>query len=307
MKSIKFLLMVFLFSSFGYSQALSRVWGYVLDSSGKPIEDVKIVVTCPEIGDYKKETSTNKKGMYEISVTDGTKVYTFLLKKDGYLEFKENVKPKIMTSIQKDFTLKTKEEVEKELYQKEIEENPHIAEFEEGRKFLEKKDYEKARLHMEKALSIKPDYYKAMVILAAIDEQEGKLDKAIEKAEKALVSSEDAPMALKVLISAYTKKGNKEKVAEYQRKLTELEPESPEALFNKAAEFLNAKNDKDAKPLLEKIISLKHDFANAYYELGFIYIREGNMEKAKETLNEFLKLEPQGSRADIVKETLKWL
>lgn len=307
MKFIKFFSIVFLMPYFIHSQALSRVWGYVTDSSGKPLEAVKITVTCPEIGDYKKETKTDKKGIYEIAVTDGTKIYTFVLSKDGYVEAKENVKPKIMTSIQKDFTLRTKAEIEKELYQKDLEENPHLKEFEEGRIALEKKDYKKAREHFENALKLKPDYFKALVILSAIDEEEGKIDDAIQKAEKALISEEDTPAALKVLISAYSKKGDKEKVAELQKKLTELEPESPESLYNKAAEFLNARNDKEAKPLLEKAISQNPKFANAYYELGFIYVREGNMEKAKEIFNEFLKLEPEGSKAETVKETLKWL
>lgn len=307
MKFIKFFSIVFLIPYFLHSQALSRVWGYVNDSSGKPLEGVKITVTCPEIGDYKKETKTDKKGFYDVAVTDGTKNYLFTLSKDGYAEFKENVKPKIMTSIQKDFTLKTKSEIEKEFYQKDLEENPHLKEFEEGRLALEKKDYKKAREHFENALKLKPDYFKALVVLSAIDEEEGKIDDAIQKAEKALISQEDAPTAMKVLISAYSKKGNKEKVAELQKKLIELEPESPESLFNKAAEFLNAKNDVEAKPLLEKAISINPNFANAYYELGFIYVREGNMEKAKEVFQEFLKLEPEGSKAETVKETLKWL
>lgn len=307
MKHIKILLIIILIPYFLHSQALSRVWGYVYDSQGKPIEGVTVTVTCPEIGDYKKETKTDKKGQYDIAVTDGTKTYLFSINKEGYLELKENVKPKIMTSIQKDFTLKTKAEVEKELYQRELEENPHLKEFEEGRKALEQKDFKKARQHFENALKIKPDYYKALVILSAIDEEEGKLDSAIEKAEKALVSPEDAPTALKVLISVYNKKGNKEKALEYQKKLSELQPESPEALFNKAAEFLNARKDAEAKPLLEKAISIDPNFAPAYYELGFIYLREGNMEKCKQTFQEFLKLEPQGSKADIVKETLKYL
>lgn len=307
MKFIKFFSIVFLMPYFIHSQALSRIWGYVTDSSGKPIEGVKISVSCPEIGDYKKETKTDKKGIYEIAVTDGTKNYVFTLSKEGYVEAKENVKPKIMTSIQKDFTLKTKGEIEKEFYQKEMEENPHLKEFEEGRIALEKKDYKIAREHFENALKLKPDYYKALVVLSAIDELEGKIDDAIKKAEKSLVSQEDAPTALKILISAYSKKGNKEKVAELQKKLTEMEPESPESLFNKAAGFLNAKNDAEAKPLLEKAISINPNFSNAYYELGFIYIREGNMEKAKEIFNEFLKLEPEGSKAETVKETLKWL
>lgn len=307
MKYLKLFFVFFLLPVFLHSQALSRVWGYVYDSQGKPIEGVLVSVTCPEIGDYKKETKTDKKGQYDIAVTDGTKVYQFTLSKEGYLEIKENVKPKIMASIQKDFTLKTKAEIEKELYQKEMEENPHLKEFEEGRKALEQKNLKKARTHFENALKIKPDYYKVMVILAALDEEEGKLDEAIEKAEKALVSSEDAPTALRVLISVYNKKGNKQKAMEYQKKLTELEPDSPESLFNKAADLLNAKKDAEAKPLLEKAISIDPKFSSAYYELGFIYLREGNMEKAKEIFQEFLKLEPQGSKADIVKETLKYL
>lgn len=307
MKPLKFFLATLLLPIFLHSQALSRVWGYVYDSQGKPLEGVLITVTCPEIGDYKKETKTDKKGQYDVAVTDGTKTYLFTLNKEGFMEIKENVKPKIMTSIQKDFTLKTKAEIEKELYQRELDENPHLKEFEEGRKALEKKDYKKARQNFENSLKIKPDYYKAMVVLAALDEEEGKLDEAIQKAEKALVSPEDAPTALKLLISIYNKKGNKEKALEYQKKLSEIEPESPESLFNKAAEFLNARKDSEAKPLLEKAIAADPKFASAYYELGFIYLREGNMEKAKETFQEFLKLEPQGQRADIVKETLKYL
>lgn len=307
MRLNNFLFLIIFSCGFLYSQALSRVWGYVYDTKGNPIEGVKITLTCSEIGGYKKETKTNEKGFYEISVTDGTKVYLFTLTKEGYVEYKENVKPKIMSSIQKDFTMKTMEEIEKELYQKEMEANPHIMEFEEGKNALEKKDYANARKHFEKAIELKPDYYKALVVLSAIDVEEGKLDDAIKKAEKALVSKEDAPAALRVLISVYSKKGNKEKVLEYQKMLNELEPESAEALFNKAAELINAKNDKDAKSLLEKAISIKPDFANAYYEIGFIYLREGEMEKAKKAFEEFLKLEPQGPKAEIVKEALKYL
>ncbi len=307
MKSYKFFIILFFLSPFAFPQALSRVMGYVYDTSGKPIEGVKITITCSELGGFKKETKTNKRGMYEIAVTDGTKVYLFTLSKEGFLEYKENVKPQIMTSIQKDFTLKTKKEWDAELRKKELEENPHIKEFEEGRIALEKKDFKNARLHFEKVIEMKPDYIKAWVILAAIDEEEGKLDQAIEKAQKGLSSPEDAPTALKVLISVYNKKGDKAKVLEYQQKFSELQPESPEVLFNKAAEYINAKDDEKAKPLLEKAISINPNFSSAYYELGFIYLREGNMEKCKEIFNQFLKLEPSGSRADMVKETLKYL
>jgi len=203
----------------------------------------------------------------------------------------------------------SQKEMEAKLRELEIKKNPYIKYYEDGKAALLAGKKAEARKQFEACLKEKPDYIKVIVILASLDEEEGKHDAAIDKAQKALASpdKEDVPAALKVLIRAFKAKGDKAKVAEYQKQLDAAEPESPESLYNKAAILLNKKDDAGAKPLLEKAVELKSEFADALYELGFIYLREGNNAKCKETFEKFLKLVPTGEKADTAKETMKWL
>jgi tetratricopeptide (TPR) repeat protein len=301
----------------GFGQALSRVFGKVATIKGEGIPDVKITVTMKEQGNWKREITTDAKGNFEIAFTDGTKIYVFQLVKEGYLQLNEDkvpvvsdeVKPKIFTSIAHDFAMATVKEMEGKLRELEAKKNPYIKYYEDGKAALLAGNKAEARKQFEACLKEKPDYIKVQVILASLDEEDGKHDAAIEKAEKAVKADdkEDLPAALKVLIRAYTAKKDKAKVAEYQKMLDSAEPDSPESLYNKAVTLLNKKDDAGAKPFLEKAVEMKSDFADALYELGFIYLREGNNAKCKEMMERFLKLVPTGEKAETAKETMKWL
>ena len=301
----------------GFGQALSRVFGKVATTKGEAIPDVKITVTMKEQGNWKKEITTDAKGNFEIAFTDGTKIYVFQLVKEGYLQLNEDkvpvasdeVKPKIFSSIEHNFTMATAKEMESKLRELEIKKNPYIKYYEDGKAALLAGKKAEARKQFEACLKEKPDYTKVQIILASLDEEEGKHDAAIQKAEKLMNTneSEDKQAALKVLIRAYTAKNDKTKAQEYQKQLDAIGPETPESLFNKAVPFINKHDDAGAKPLLEKSVELKSDFADALYELGFIYLREGNNAKSKETFEKFLKLVPTGEKADTAKETMKWL
>jgi Tfp pilus assembly protein PilF len=290
------------------AQALSRVQGTITDSQGQGVPAVKISITMKDQPTWKKEVSGDAKGNYEVSFTDGTKLYLFELTAEGFIPLKEEVKPKIFASLEHHFTMKTKKEAEELLRQQERSQNPHLVLFEEGRKAYLSGDMAAARKSLEECLKAKPDFTKASIFLADIDLKEGKADEAIARAEKALNGpDEEKAVALRILIAAYGQKGKKEKVAEYQTRLQTLQPDSPESLFNQAAELLNKKDDAGAKPLLEKAVEINPEFADAWYELGFIYLREGDMAKCKSTFETFLKLVPTGEKAETAKETIKWL
>ena len=297
-----------LLAGLGFGQALSRVTGKVMNTKGEGIPGVKINITQKDSTQYSKEIVSEADGSFEVSFTDGTKVYLFVLSVDGYLGFKEDVKPKIFASMEHNFTLKTREEVEKAQQAEEMKKNPHLAFFEQGRQAYLAGDMAAARQAFEECLKAKPDYTKVYVFLADIDLKEGKLDEAMAKAEKVLdASKEEKVIALRILVNANQKKGKKDKAQEYQKLLETLEPESAEALYNKAVEFLNKKDDAGAKPLLEKAVQVNPEFADSFYELGFIYLREGDMAKSKSTFESFLKLVPTGEKAETAKETIKWL
>ncbi len=299
---------VFLAAGPGFGQALSRVTGKIANTAGEGIAGAKISITMKDSSAYTKEVVSGETGVYEVSFTDGTKVYVFEISAEGYLGLKEEVKPKIFASIERDFSLKTRQEMEEQFRQEEMKKNPHLAFFEEGRQAFVAGDLAAARKAFEECLKVKPDYTKASVLLADIDLKENKVDAAIARAEKTLgASDEEAVVSLRILISAYSQKGKKDKVKEYQKRLELLEPDSPESLFNKAAELLNKKDDAGAKPLLEKAVEINPDFADAHFELGFIYLREEDYAKCKSTFETFLKLVPEGEKAEMAKETVKWL
>lgn len=312
------LVMVFI-AGFGFSQALSRVYGKVTDTNKQPLPDVKISIVMKDQATWKKEVVTDARGEYEVSFTDGTKLYLFQLSKGDYLLVNEEcrayasntdeVKPKILANLEKNFIMTSKAELEKKAREEQIKKNPYLKYFEDGRVALLAGNKAEARKQFEACLKEKPDYAKVVVILASLDEEDGKHDAAIEKAMKTLDAKdkEDMPTALKVLIRAYGAKGDKAKALEYQKLLDAAEPDSPESLFNKAAALLNNKDDAGAKPLLEKAVEMKSDFGDALYELGFIYLREGNTAKSKEMFEQFLKLVPSGEKAETAKETIKWL
>lgn len=307
-KTLWIALFALLAAGLGWSQALSRVTGRVLSTGGEGIGGVKIAISQKDSSNYSKEIVSSDNGTYEVSFTDGTKVYVFELSADGYLGLKEEVKPKIFASMEHDFTLKTRAEVEEQMRQEEMKKNPHLASFEKGRQAYLAQDLKGARAAFEECVKVKPDYTRAILILADIDMQEGRLDDAIGRAEKSMGSSdEETAVALRILINAYMQKGKKDKVKEYQKRLEEIQPDSPESLYNKAAALLNQQDDAGAKPLLEKVIEINPDFADAYYELGFIYLRQEDYVKCKSTFETFLKLVPEGEKADMARETIKWL
>jgi len=307
-KALWFSACALLIAGLGMGQALSRVTGKVTNTKGEGVPGVKISIIQKDSTQYSKEIVTAADGSFEVSFTDGTKVYQFQLAADGYLGLKEEVKPKIFASMEHNFTLKTRQEVEKQIQEEEMKKNPHLAFFEQGRQAYLAGDLAAARKAFEECLKAKPDFSKVNVFLADIDLKEGKLDDAIAKAEKSLTASnEEKVIGLRILVNAYMKKGKKDKAQEYQKQLEVLEPKSAEALYNKAVEFLNKKDDAGAKPLLEEAIGVNAEFPDAYYELGFIYLREGDMAKSKATFQTFLKLVPTGEKADTAKETIKWL
>lgn len=289
-------------------QALSRVFGKITDSQNQPVPNAKITITMKDQPTWVKEVAGDGKGDYEVSFTDGTKYYIFEVTAEGFLGFKEEVKPKIFSSIEHNFTLRTREEFEKQLQAEEMKKNPHLAFFEEGRKAYLAGDLAAARKAFEECIKVKPDYTKVSVFLADIDLKEGKIDEAIARAEKALTGlDEEKIIALRILINANQQKGKKDKATEYQKQLELLQPDSPEALYNQAVEFLNKQDDAQAKPLLEKAIEVDPDFADAHFQLGYLYYRLEDKAACKKAFEQYLKLVPEGKSADEAREMLKWL
>jgi len=63
----------------------ARIKGTVTDGQGKPVPDVKIVVTTKAVPSFRMETKTDKDGHWAALLADATRFYDYRFEKAGYV------------------------------------------------------------------------------------------------------------------------------------------------------------------------------------------------------------------------------
>ncbi len=290
-----------------FAGAQARIKGIVVDSSGKPIPDAVITITCQATGDYKKVLHVNEKGEFSTVILDATRHYTFHVEAPGFIPYKEPFKVPIGTTDNEfTFTLKTQQEMVK-LEQQKLLEQPGYKEVEEAKALLKGGDKDGARAKLREAVKVKPDLQNAWEALANLDLAAGDTETALADAKKCLELDEESVECLAVAINASKALGKNEDAAAYMARYQELNPDDPATIFNEAAQYLNKMDDEHARPLLEKCLEVDGDYPECVYEYGMLLLRSGDMAGAKEKLEHYLEVAPNGPQAGGVRETLKYL
>ncbi len=285
-----------------FAQAQGHVKGTVTDVKGNPIAGAKIIITCPAIGTFRKELTTDAKGRYSLVIVDATKEYLFHVEAPGYQAIEQLNKPLIGgQTLELNFTLKSLQEAATEA------EEPGLRELREGRDLLESGKKDEARAKFAEAVAKKPDLYLAWLALGDQDLQAGKAAEALTAAEKCLGVKPNFAPCLALAANASLAKGDKAAYEKYMEAYKKANPTDPAVLFAEAAEFLNKGDDEKAKPLLEQALEVNPDYPPALYELAMLYVRVGNNAKAKELLTHLLKVAPDYKDAPLAKEMLKYL
>lgn len=286
----------------------------VRDSSGRPLGDVRVTVTSPDKGDFKKEYTTNRKGQAAFLLPTEFKTLTFVLEKSGYQVSQTSVDVvKARRSAEEmnysvSFVLyQTEEASPAQLAQAQKMESEALPFFERGVESFNAGNLQEAILHFERALAAKPDFLEACQNLAAAYFRVEDYEKAIKTAEEAIrLNAGSAPM-LKLLSVSYSKLGDEAKAWEYQEKLkafpdTEF---SAEEFYNLAVAEANRGNDEEAARYFEKSILKKPDFALAHYQLGLCSFRLKRWPEARTELEKYLTLEPEGENAKTARALLE--
>jgi len=290
-----------------FAGAQARIRGTVVDSSGNPIPDAVITITCDAIEGYKKVLKVNKKGEFSTVILDATRHYKFHVQAPGFNPYEEPFKVPIgSTNNEFTFTLKTQQEMIK-LEEKKLLEQPGYKQVEEAKALLEKGDKEGAHAKLEEAVKAKPDLQNAWEALANLDIAAGKNKLALREATKCLELDDESVECLAAAINASKALGKTKDAEAYMARYKQLNPDDPATIFNEAAQYLNKMDDAHARPLLEKCLKVDPDYPECVYEYGMLLLRTGDMAGAKAKLLHYLEVAPNGPQADGVKETLKYL
>jgi Tfp pilus assembly protein PilF len=290
-----------------FAQAQGRIKGVVMDGAGKPIAGAKVILTCPEISNFRKELTTDEHGGFATLIVDATKQYLFHVEAQGFQPMEQMNKPKIGgQTLELSFVLKSVKDLQVEAQQKALEQ-PGVKELREGQELLEAGKKDEARAKFADAVKAKPDLYLAWLAIGDLDQKAGKNDDALASAEKCLATKPEFPQCLALAMNATHAKGDTAAYEKYSERYKLANPSDPAVYYNDAVTFLNKGDDASAKPLLEKALAADPKYADAMFQLGMVYFRLGDSAKAKEMLQKFLETAPDHKEAPTAKEMLKYL
>jgi tetratricopeptide (TPR) repeat protein len=180
-------------------------------------------------------------------------------------------------------------------------------EFKKALEETEKKKFEEAIKHLNKATEIYPHYAQAFDLLGVITAQSSPSD-AKKYFEQAIAADEQYPQAYVHLAKAEITQKDFNRAITLLSKGSQLDPRSAECLFLLAYSDLQLRRLDDAISTAERAHTLEHnDFVLIHFIAGEAYARKGQRAQAIEHYSQYLKEAPMGPQAEQAKEVIRIL
>ena len=298
------------------AQALNqaRLFGTITDENNKPIADVQVTVTCPDIATFKLEEKTDGKGNWAVTLIDATKSYNYKYEKPGYQTMQQDLKVPIGSNDRRDFQMLSNAEAIKRgtavaVPQEQTPEEKAVVVFNEGAEASQMGDMETAKKKMVEAAALNPQLTIAHSALAGMLLADKDYAGAVAAADKALALDAKDARALRVAVDANTALGNKAKAKEASAALAAIDPKAGAIdLFNQGVREYNAGAMPAALKLFEESLAADPTYGKTHYMLGMCYISQGENAKAKQHLEAFIAVAESGDAdATTAKEMLSYL
>jgi len=322
-----------------WSQATTARIKGTITSGGKPLPDVKVVLTNKDNG-RKFPFKTDKNGQLtgygvpfgpydeEVFNANGESVFKKALNivsENGTTE--NDISVEVSSGGAGQPTV-SKEELEKLKGEREkaLNENALISQLNPA---LQAKDWATAEPILQKLITMNParwDYQQALgnaqLSLNKYDDAVATYEKAIPLADAAKNDAKADPAKAKAAVAqmltnegnAYLKLKKNDKAIESYTKAAALDPNPATAYFNICATQYNSGNTQGALVACDKAIAADPNRADAYFIKGSLMLGDSKMDKegklqapagTSEALNKYLELAPDGPHAADVKAMLQ--
>lgn len=302
MKKVTLLLILIVFSaSFVFSQSYkgkARVFGYVYDEAGNPLEGVRV----------KLFSIKTQSGLSVVTDSQGKWVASWIrgggwnvdFERFGYetkkiiiqlSEVKRN--PSVEVSLKKAEGVVVSEEIEEEL--------------ERGNKFFDEGKYEEAVEVYEKILEKNPDVYVINKNIGNCYFKQENYEKAEEYYQRVLEKSPSDSKTMLAIGNCYANRNENEKALEWYNKIEFEKIDDPIVLYNIGTIFYNSSKVEEALRYYKRAVEIQEDFLDGIYRLGFSYLTLARYKEAIETFENYLKHDPDSERATQVKGFIEFL
>jgi type IV pilus assembly protein PilF len=184
--------------------------------------------------------------------------------------------------------------------------NDPVTQYDLGLAYDERGMASEALVHLQKALTLKPDYSDAYNALGRYYARQNQLDSAQEAFEKALSNPfySSPHLALFNLGLVYEKKGNREEALKQYEEAVRLQPAYGIAYFRIGQNTEELGREDDARRAYGKAIQYAPEMTEAHFRYGVLSYNAGEWEPAQFSLNRVVKLEPYSPMADEARKYL---
>lgn len=275
-----------------------RMYGYVYDEEGKPLEGAKVKLFCVKAG-AGYDVLTEKDGKWVASGIRGGG-WNIDFEKSGYmpkkisLEVQEYAKnPPIEIKLQKAEGLLVTEELKAALAA--------------GNKLFEEKKYQEAITAFQAILEKYPDAYVIWKNIGNTYFAQEQYDKAEEAYLKILEKDPKDYEAMLLVGNCYANRGQNEKALEWYNNIEFEKINDPTVLYNMGTNYYNLSKFEDALKYYKRAVELKNDLLDGLYQLGLTYLSLGIYQESISAFEQYLKHDSDSPRAAQVKGFLDFL
>ena len=184
---------------------------------------------------------------------------------------------------------------------------PARAEFTKARFAVARKTYKEAVEHLQRALTVYPDFYEANLLLGAVFVDEREWRKAEDAFARAVALKADGAAASLALGEVYWREKRFKEAEETLLAGLKLDETAWNGYFTLARLYWDQENIAKAAPAIGHTLQLKPDFAEAHLLAGNILLRVNQPQRALAEYQEYLRLEPKGEFAAQTRELVNKL
>lgn len=171
------------------------------------------------------------------------------------------------------------------------------AALEKGNAALAEKKPNDAIAHLQKAISIYPDFFQAQLLLGTIYMDENEWSKAEGALRRALQIDPQAVVAMVSLGEVYRRQKKYEEAQKLLAEVVRIDERSWEGHYTLGRVHWELKDIKKAGLYIARTLELQPNLAEAHLLAGNIFIRSGLPENALIEYEEYLRLSPKGEFA----------
>ena len=303
MRKTAFLSLILIFMMSGFSPAQdykgrARVFGFVYDEEGVPIEGatVKLFSNLAKQG---FEIKTDKNGKWIASwIRGGGWKLDFL--KIGYepqtrviniASYGKN--PEVVVNLKKIEGLIVSDEIGDEL--------------QKGNEFYDQGLYTEAQEVYFGILEKYPDIYIVHMNIGNCHFQNEDYEKAEEHYKLMLESDEDNMAAILAIGNCYQNRDDDSQALEWYRKIPFEKLDDSTVLYNIGVNFFNSAEHNEALKYFHRAIEIQEDNLDALYQLGLTYLTVDRKAEAIVTFEKYLEKDPDSERANQIRGFLDYL